>query len=478
MDEMLISAIPQIEAMAQRTLQRHRLPGIALGIVRDDELAWFGGFGRADLDEDAAPTADSLARVASVTKTFTATAIVQLRDEGKLNLDDPLVKHIPEFSAVQIRAGSLEAVTLRRMLTHRAGLATEAPLDGWGALRFPTRDEILAALPETEVVIPQDSAWKYSNLAYGLLGEVIQRLSGQSYEAYIQSHLFDPLAISSATFDLDDVAKVGASYGDTALRQSRLMTGYNPTPYQDRPEPAAYAHLQGIAAAGQLHASVADLAKWVSFQFRTADGPRAGAQVLDGSSLTEMHRPQYIEADWSAGQCLGWRATRVGERVYHNHGGGIHGFGTQVIFNIPRRTGAILFINMWPPHGGLNLAQEVLELILSADEARVVVGELSEFTSVPEAYRRLLGTYCAAPGIWVNIEWRAGALRLAPPEGKDYSLHAPAELVPTDNEREFRVCGGRGAGEKAVFRMDAESQMLSYELGAFEFRKLTPRFNS
>lgn len=463
MDATLTNAIPQIEQMVRRALQRHRLPGIALGIVRSDELAWFGGFGRADLEHDAAPTLDSLARVASVSKTFTATAIMQLRDEGLLDLDEPLVKHIPEFVEVQIRKGSLEAVTLRRLLTHRSGLTTEAPLDGWGALNFPTRDEILAALPATEVVIPQDSAWKYSNLAYGLLGEVIQRASGQPYEAYIQQHLFNPLAITSATFDLDDE------------HQARRMTGYNPTPYQARPEPAAYAHLRGLAAAGQLHASVADLAKWVSLQFRTGNRPRAGAQVLDGTSLAEMHHPQYIENDWSSAQCLGWRATRVGEHVYHNHGGGIHGFGTQVWFNKPVQTAAILFINMWPPHGGLDLAREVLELIVSADETREVVGPATDFSPVPEHYRRLLGTYCATPGIWVNIEWRGGALRLTVPEGKASSLHAPAALGPTDSQREFLVHGGRGSGEKAVFAFDDTGEVLSYALGAFVFCKLNAK---
>ena len=82
--------------------------------------------------------------------------------------------------------------------------------------------------------------------------------------------------------------------------------------------------------------------------------PRRNAQVLDGRSLAEMHRPQYMEDDWSAGQCLGWRALRVGNRVYHSHGGGIHGFGTQVLFNLPAKVGVILFINMWPPPGGLD----------------------------------------------------------------------------------------------------------------------------
>ena len=451
MDARLANAIPQIETLAQRTLDQHRLPGIALGIVRDGGLAWFGGYGRVDLDRSEPPNADSLARVASVTKTFTATAIVQLRDAGKLALDDSLVQHIPEFSQVQVRAGNLEGVTLRRMLTHRAGLATESPIDGWGALRFPTRDEVLAALPDTEVVIPQDSAWKYSNLAYGLLGEVIRRVSDQSYEAYLQAHLFDPLSMPSAIFDLNDHSRV------------RLMTGYDPTPYRDRPTPAAYAHLDGIAAAGQLQVSGADLAKWVAFQLE------GDMRILADTSRAEMHRPQFLEADWSSGQCLGWRATRVGDRVYHEHGGGIHGFSTQVLFNMPSRTGAILFINMWPPHGGLDLARAVLELILAdepADSCAV------DFSPVPEAYLPLLGTYYAAPGIWVDVVWRAGALRLARSQGKGYLLHAPAELEPTDDKHVFRIRGGRGAGERAIFTVGSTDQVLRYTLGGFEFRKL------
>ena len=451
MDAPLTNAIPQIETLARQTLDRYRLPGIGLGIVRDGGLAWFGGYGHADLERAEPPSADSLARVASVTKTFTAAAIVQLRDTGKLALDDPLVRHIPEFSQVQVRAGTLEGVTLRRMLTHRAGLTTESPIDGWSALRFPTRDEVLAALPDTEVVIPQDSAWKYSNLAYGLLGEVIRRVSDRSYEAYLQAHLFEPLSMPSATFDLDDHSR------------ARLMTGYDPTPYRDRPAPAAYAHLDGIAAAGQLQVSLADLAKWVAFQLG------GDSQIMADASRAEMHRPQVIEADWSAGQCLGWRATRVGDHVYHEHGGGIHGFGTQVLFNEPSRIGAILFINMWPPHGGLELAKEALELII-ADEPAVT--HAVDFSLMPEAYLRLLGTYVAAPGIWVDVVWRAGALRLAGSQGKGYSLHAPAELEPTDDENAFRVRGGRGAGERAVFAVDSDARVIGYALGAFEFRKL------
>ena len=124
---------------------------------------------------------------------------------------------------------------------------------------------------------------------------------------------------------------------------------------------------------------------------------------------------------------------------------------------------------MWPPHGGLELAKEALELIIAAEPA---VTHAVDFSLMPEAYLRLLGTYVAAPGIWVDVVWRAGALRLAGSQGNGYSLHAPAELEPTDNENAFRVRGGRGAGERAVFAVDSDARVIGYALGAFEFRKL------
>ncbi len=458
-DCVLRELIPEIEGLAEARVAEYRIPGLALGIVRDQELAWFGGFGSVDLDSDRRPDAYTIARVASVTKTFTTTAIMQLRDEGKLRLDDPLVQHVPEFAEVRARCGSVEGVTIRRLLTHRSGLVTESPTQGWGVLRFPSREEVLEKLPETEVVIPSDSAWKYSNLGFGLLGEVVYRLSEQPYTEYVHEHIIEPLGLTSTVFDLTDELR------------PHFFVGYNPTPYQDRPERAPYAHLDGISAAGQLHSTVSDLAKWVSFQFRTEGGNRGGAQVLNGSTLAEIQRPQYVEPDWSAGQCLGWRATRVEDHVYHNHGGGIHGFGTQVWFNAPSRTGAVLLINMWPPHGGLELAQEVLEMVLEEEEAEGSPPERPRLDPTPEALKRFLGHYCAEPGIDVDIEYRDGRLRLAGHGRSAYSLHAPAELQPTDREDEWVVRGGRASGERAVFTFGEDGRVLSYELGAFVFKK-------
>ncbi|MEC8991303.1 MAG: serine hydrolase domain-containing protein [Candidatus Latescibacterota bacterium] len=450
-----------VEALAQATRSRHGLPGLVLGIVGEEGLLWSGGFGVVCLDGTDCPDENTVVRIASVTKTFTTTAILQLRDEGLLGLDDPLHQHIPEFGQAVERGGTVEEVTLRRLLTHRAGLVTESPVRGWGSLDFPSREEVLEALPRTEVVIPSDSAWKYSNLGFGLLGEVVSRLGRCSYDDYIRANILEPLDLESTSLDL------------TESMQQRAFCGYNLPAFQDRPETAPYAHLNGIAAAGQLHSTVADLARWVAFQFRGDGGARQGSQVLNGRTLNEMHRPQYVEPDWSAGQCLGWRATRVGNRVYHNHGGGIHGFSTQVWFDLASRAGAIVLMNMWPPPGGQNLAQDVLELLLG--EAAPELPEPPGFEAAPEELERFLGHYCAAPGIHVHIEFRDGQLCLTGPTGRPYSLHAPAQLEPTADADKWLVRGGRGAGELATFEFDQNGEVAGYALGGFLFRRTRER---
>ena len=460
--------IPDIEQLAERKIASFRIPGLALGIIRDQELTWFGGFGAADLDSGRKPDQNSIARVASVTKTFTMTAIMQLRNKGLLSLEDPLIQHIPEFASACAQVDTVEGVTLRRLLTHRSGLVTEPPTDGWASLNFPSLQEILNKLPDTGIVIAHDSAFKYSNLAFALLGEVVHRLSDVPCTEYILANIIAPLGLESTVFDL------------TAELRPHFFVGYNPTPYQDRPERAPYAHLNGLSAAGQLHSTVNDLAKWISFQFRAENAPQEcnpdtnsrDAEVLNGRTLAEIQRPQYVEADWSAGQCLAWRATRIGNRVYHNHGGGIHGFGTQVWFNVPSRTGVVVLINMWPPHGGLELASEVLEMILDADEATPPVPIQPRLEPTPMALKRFLGYYYAEPGINVNIEYRDGKLRLAGHGGASYSLHAPAELEPTDKLNKWLVRGGRASGETAVFAFHPNGDVLSYALGGFVFRKL------
>ena len=167
--------------------------GMAAAIVDNGEIVWFTSAGYADLESRRQPDQLTTSRVASITKTFTATAIMRLRDAGMLELEDPLVLHIPEFAAARALAGTVEGVTIKRLLTHHSGLSTEPPLPTWAKPEFPEMDRIIDAISDAEIVIPQDSQWKYSNFGFGLLGEVVHRLTGKNYTDYVESEIIKPL---------------------------------------------------------------------------------------------------------------------------------------------------------------------------------------------------------------------------------------------------------------------------------------------
>ncbi|MFN8619755.1 MAG: serine hydrolase domain-containing protein [Chloroflexota bacterium] len=461
----------QLRALLETAWAAAAVPGAVAGVVVDGELAWWSGVGRAHLDRPEPPDADSLARVASITKPFTATAILQLRDEGRLSLDDPLERHVPELAGLAERGGRRADVTIRRVLTHRSGLVTESPLVRWSDPWFPDRDALLAAIPDTAVVLPGDAAMKYSNLGFGLLGEVMARVSGRPYGRYLHEEILAPLGMGASALEPD------------ARGLARRMTGYTPMESEDRPAVAPVVALAGQEACGQLQSNVRDLARWLAFQCREDGGPRGGAQVLDGRTLAEMHRPLFLEPDWSAGHALAWRMVRVGERAYFTHGGGIHGFASSVAFHVPGRVGAIVLANAWPSTMPAHLSLRLLEALLG-DQGRPVLPPPPSGiaprrptdpppTAAPDALRPFLGRYRAEPAVLVRVAWHAGELRLLPDAPDAFPLHAPANLDPADGAAlTFRVRQGRGAGETLTLTPAPAAGPASFTLGGFDFRRL------
>jgi D-alanyl-D-alanine carboxypeptidase len=458
-DSMADSTILKLERRIATLLRQHHLPGTAVGVVRGQECVWSRGFGFADIASRRRPDADTLYRVASITKTFTATAVLQLRDDGRLRLDDPVVHHLPEFGRARLRFGSPEDITIRRLLSHRAGLITEGPFSYWDTLEFPTMADVLDRLAESEVVIEPDSASKYSNLAFALLGEVVARISGRPYEEYVRAEIFEPLGMTSSTFAPDG-----------ALR-GQMATGYDPHPFEDEPVPAGHTSTRGITAAAGLYTTVHDLARWIALQFRTDAAERSGAQILSGRTIEEMHRPQDIDPTWTAARCLGWMAQRRGERIYHGHGGSIHGFITQVLFSKARRSGVIVLTNEGRHSAAGIIAAEMLETLLQADEGAEAV-EWEPPAPTPAAMRRFLGRYEYWRGGLVHVEARNGTLVLALPPGVETSLHAPSPLEPTEQPHVFRVGAGRGAGELLTFNLAPDGEVDGFLLAGFSYAKL------
>jgi len=441
------SVIPKLTDRIHQLMAQQGVPGVAVGIVRDQELAWSQGFGYADVASARPMDAQTIFGVASITKTFTATAIVQLRDKGRLTLDDPVSRYIPEIKKVRPRFGSRKDLTLRRLLTHRSGLVGEAPSGHWWNLNFPSMAEIIAMLPRVEMVIEPDSAFKYNNLAFALLGEVVARVSRRSYREYVRRLILEPLGMESSGF---------------AIENPRNATGYLPERYQDIPAVSADPSTNGYAAAAGLRSSVTDLSKWLALQFRTKGS--SGAQVLSGKSLSEMHRVSFVEPDWVAGYALTWMATRLGENIYLHHGGSVPGFLTMIAFSKPHRLGVIVLTNKQGHIASGAIAFEALEMLTGEAKKEV---KTPAPVPVPDNLKPLLGRYAGAPafGTVFHIEWRDGALQLATPLDPFMIPMPPAPLAASDKPSVFIVSAGRIAGEPLTFEFDADGRVTGFVTG-------------
>ena len=227
---------PLDRMLAER--QAERLPSVAAAVVRDGRLTWSGAVGSADYDPETPATPDTQYRIGSITKTFTATAIMQLRAEGKLDLDDRLEQHL-----AGVAAGS---PTIRRLLCHLSGLQREVG-EMFVSGHSPTEDELVSR--SLELVLPPGAQHHYSNLAFALLGQVVARTSGQPYTDYVDERIIGPLGLERTTW---------APHAPKA--QGYLVDEYAGTVWQE-PE----TDLAAASPAGQLWSTVEDLCRWATF---------------------------------------------------------------------------------------------------------------------------------------------------------------------------------------------------------------------
>jgi D-alanyl-D-alanine carboxypeptidase len=447
----------KLEAKAARFVKDKRLPGAAVGVIHGDELAWSAGIGFADMASRRAPDTTTLYRIASITKTITAAAIMQLRDAGRLDLDDPITVHLPELRAGTGTLGSIEAVTIRRALSHESGLTSEPPGTDWAVPRYEgLAARSLARVNEIGTRVPPNTQWKYSNLAYQLLGEIVARVSATPYVEYVRSEILEPLGMASTAFEPLPDALV-----------ARRATGYGPRWFSDELDIAPA--MPGVWAEGGLWSCVDDLARWVSFQFRVDAGSRAGKQILAGSTLREMHRPRYlVDEAWTEAWAIGWYAVRRDDVIWVQHSGGLPGFITNVCFDGKERVGAIALLN------GVDDAEKLAMDL--AEIARTAILEaappIEAPPATPDAYRPLLGMYLSINGGEViRLEWRDGKLILISPDDPAWT----PTLSATDAPDVFTVDPGfRPSGEPATFTRTVEGRVRTLFLGGETWSRLDP----
>jgi D-alanyl-D-alanine carboxypeptidase len=175
------------------------LPGIAVGVVADQELVWAAGFGFADVAAKLPMTPQTKFRMASHSKLFTATAIMQLREQGKLRLDDPVSKYLAWFK-LKTAGPDDPAITIEELLTHSSGLPREAGAH-WTTYEFPTQAQLRNLTPERQAAFSPEVRWKYSNLAFSIAGMIVEVLSGERWAVFVQKHIYLPLGMSASSVD-------------------------------------------------------------------------------------------------------------------------------------------------------------------------------------------------------------------------------------------------------------------------------------
>ena len=437
--------VQRLEAIAASFVSEHRLPGAAVGIVRDGGLAWSHGYGFADRDAGRRPDAHTLYRVASITKTFTASSILQLRDGGRLRLDDPLVRHVPEAAAITNPFGPVEDITLRRLLMHTSGLQGEHPIDDPLAEPFGSIAEVIRDFGRMHVVIPPDTQTKYCNIGFQMLGAVIERVSGMPYADYVHRHLLVPLGLARTAFDPDPA--------DCAV-------GYFGRLFSDD-LPRASLHPSGLFEAdGGLWSCVDDLARWSAFWLGSEH-----ADVLARTTRDEMLRPWIVaDEEWKEAQglCLYWR--RHGDQRYVGHAGGLHGFITRFALSPKDGVGAIALLNGMGDAEAL--AFDLLDLAVTAQRARPLP-QPAPPAPLPDAYAPLLGRYVWEEfGDALNVEWRDGALVLVVDEEQ-------MTLEPTDDPARFtmRGHGRRPAGDVAWFVLGDDGRARHVNMSGYPFAR-------
>ncbi|MCY3831856.1 MAG: serine hydrolase, partial [Chloroflexi bacterium] len=189
----LAAAIDLYDSWIRFTMHRKLQPGLALGIVYDGELLWGQGYGDADVEAKTKVTLDTRFRIASISKTFTAVAILQLRDAGELSLDDPVARYLDWFD---LQFEGAPPITIRNLLTHTSGLPRDSHNPMWTECEAPDWDEFVEALKTRPPTRPPYQKFAYSNVGYSLLGGIIEQVSGDSWASYLQANIVDPLGMS------------------------------------------------------------------------------------------------------------------------------------------------------------------------------------------------------------------------------------------------------------------------------------------
>nr|MDT0662394.1 serine hydrolase domain-containing protein [Micromonospora sp. DSM 115978] len=453
--------------MVRRVQAEARVPAVSVALHRADRPLWTCTVGGTGGPAPLGPHTQF--RIGSVTKTFTAVLVLQCRDDGLLDLDDPIGRHLD----LPAHGES----TVRRLLSHTAGLQREPYGDVWDTLRTPNLDRLLAEVTRAERVLPPGRRFHYSNLGMALLGHLVAGVRGGTWAEVLADRILGPLGLAATT--------VAPGPG--------AATGYLVDAYSDHARPEPPVDLAAVAPAAQLWSTAPDLARWAAFLADPATVDPAGA-VLAPTTLDEMRWPVTVtdESVWSAGFGLGLLllpqsggpggagpgGAGPGRVLHVGHDGAMPGFlasayGRRGGTGTPAALGCAVLGSSGTAGAVLDLAHDLLATTVAEDPAEIPVWRPGG--PAPDRYRGMLGRWWGE-GFEYVFGWYDGALRargVDDPPGKPPAVFEP---LPGDPDT-LRTVSGRETGELLRLTRDGTGTVSRMHWATYRFTRAQETFD-
>jgi CubicO group peptidase (beta-lactamase class C family) len=374
-------------------------PGAAVIVVREGEVVLRKGQGLANLELGVPIEPDMVFRIGSITKQFTAVAILMLAEQGKLTLDDSISRFLPDYPTHDY------LITVRHLLTHTSGIKSYTAMPEWPPVwrKDFTVQELIDFFKYQPMVSAPGKRWAYNNSGYILLGAIIEKVSGQSYEQFIQQNIFDPLGMRQSYYD------------DPARIIQRRVAGYEMS--SDGFVNAAYLSMTQPYAAGALASTVDDLALWDSALYTE--------RLLKHETLKQAHIPQSLMDGSSTGYGYGWIVSEYAGHQFVEHGGGIHGFRARLI----RIPDSRVFVAVLSNNGGVS--PELLAFKIAALAIDQPYSDPKPFELQPEVLTLYEGVYEGSATKEIHITCEENRLFF------QYGENSREELIPLSQNEFF-----------------------------------------
>ncbi|MBM2621733.1 beta-lactamase family protein [Actinoplanes sp. LDG1-06] len=450
-----MTASARYERVVRKAQADGRVPALSVALHRADREPWV--FTVGDSGNPVHPLgADTRFRIGSITKTFTAVLVMQCRDDGLLDLDDPIAEHLD--------VPAHGDATIRRLLSHTAGFQREPYGDIWDTLKAPDATEVLAQLDRAERVLPNARRYHYSNLGFAVLGQLVARLRGGSWTEVVGDRVLAPLGLTATTLNPPPQAAVGYLVDD----------------WSDAARPEPQTDLGGVGPAAQLWSTAGDMAAWGAFLAHPAVADPHG-RVLAASTVDEMRFPATVTHDavWQSGFGLGLIIEPQGKWATHvGHDGAMPGFlasayGRRGGEGVPDGLAAAVLGSSGTSRVINEIVHELLKLAVELDPADIRPWKIA--APAPREYRSILGHWYSEGTPFV-FSWHDGSLRARltelPPD------FPPAVFEPLSGQPDvLRTVSGRETGELLRLTRDDSGEVVRMHWATYRMTRVQQGFD-